>query len=85
MDKVRLGMKAVDELQEDVRDLMATMLRLSIIPNVFEGKEKVQSWIETFGGMTASEELTDDQARQFTHDLEASYNAFNRLLHESNT
>jgi len=85
MDKVRLGMKAVDELQEDVRDLMATMLRLSIIPNEFEGKEKVQSWIETFGGMTASEELTDDQARQFTHDLEASYNAFNRLLHESNT
>ena len=83
MDKLRLGMKAVDELQEDVRDLLATMNRLSIIPTTFEGKEKVESWIDTFGKMTASEELTDDQARQLTHDLDVSYNAFNRLLHES--
>lgn len=83
MDKVRLGMKAVDELQEDVRDLLSTMNRLSLIPDDFDGKHKVQFWIDTFGTMSASEELTDDQARQLTHDLEVSYNAFNRLLHES--
>ena len=84
MDKVRLGMKAVDELQEDVKDLLVAMTRLNtIIPPDFEGKAKVQTWIDTFKSMSASEELNDDQARQLTHDLETSYNAFNRLLHES--
>jgi len=83
MDKVRLGLKTADELQEDVRDLMATMNRLSIIPTNFEGKEKIQFWIDKFSGMTAADELDEEQARQFTHDLETSYNAFNRLLHES--
>jgi ESCRT-I complex subunit VPS28 len=82
MDKVRLEMKAMDMLQPDLRDLLETMNRLSLVPSDFEGKEKVQSWIDTFAKMSASDELTDEQARQLTHDLEVSYNAFNRLLHQ---
>ncbi len=82
MDKVRLDLRAMDQLQPDLRDLMDTMNRLSILPSDFEGKEKVQRWVETFGNMSASDELTEEQARQLTHDLEGSYNAFNRLLHQ---
>lgn len=82
MDKVRLEMKAMDMLQPDLRDLLDTMNRLSLVPSDFEGKEKVHSWIDTFANMSASDELTDEQARQLTHDLEVSYNAFNRLLHQ---
>jgi len=82
MDKVRLELKAMDQLQPDLRDLLDTMNRLSILPSDFEGKQKVQIWLDTFTTMSASEELTDEQARQLTHDLEVGYNAFNRLLHE---
>lgn len=83
MDKLRLDIKAMDELQPDLRDLMDTMNRLSILPSNFEGKEKVSTWLTTLGSMSASDELTETQVRQLIFDLEASYNAFNRILHQS--
>lgn len=81
MDKLRLGIKAMDELHPELRDLVDTMNRLSIIPENFEGKEKVKNWLETLNSMQASDELSDDQVRQFLFDLESAYSAFNNLLH----
>jgi len=81
MDKVRLDLKAMDQLQPDMRDLLDTMNRLSLVPNDFEGKNKIQFWIDKFSEMSASDELDDEQTRQLTHDLEVSYTAFNKLLH----
>jgi len=81
-DKLRLGLKSTDELQPDLRELHDTMSRLTLIPSNFEGKEKVQEWLSTFGSMAASDELSDNQVRQIIFDMESSYNAFNRLLHE---
>lgn len=80
MDKLRLGIDANDELQPDLRDLQENMNRLSIIPQDFEGRAKVQEWISTFEGMTAEETLSEAQVRQMIFDLESAYNAFNRLL-----
>ena len=37
MDKLRLEIKAKDELQPDMRDLLDTMNRLSVLPEEFEG------------------------------------------------
>lgn len=83
MDKLRLGIKAMDELHPELRDLVDTMNRLSIIPENFEGKVKVRTWLETLNSMQASDELSDDQVRQFLFDLESAYSAFNNLLHSS--
>jgi ESCRT-I complex subunit VPS28 len=83
MDKLRLGIKAMDELHPELRDLVDTMNRLSIIPESFEGKVKVKTWLETLNSMQASDELSDDQVRQFLFDLESAYSAFNNLLHQS--
>lgn len=83
MDKLRLGIKAMDELHPELRDLVDTMNRLSMIPENFEGKEKVKSWLETLNSMQASDELNDDQVRQFLFDLESAYSAFSNLLHSS--
>jgi ESCRT-I complex subunit VPS28 len=82
-DKLRLGLKSTDELQPDLRELYDTMNRLTLIPSDFEGKSKVQEWLNTFGAMAASDELSDNQVRQIIYDMESSYNAFNRLLHET--
>ena len=81
-DKLRLGMKSTDELQPDVRELLDTMNRLSLIPSDFEAKKKVQDWLTLFSSMAASDELNETQVRQFIFDLESGYNAFNKLLHE---
>lgn len=83
MDKLRLGIKAMDELHPELRDLVDTMNRLSIIPESFEGKVKVRTWLDTLNSMQASDELSDDQVRQLLFDLESAYSAFNNLLHSS--
>lgn len=83
MDRLRLNLKSVDELQPDLRDLADTMNRLSILPADFEGKEKVGEWLGTLNSMQASDQLSDSQVRQLLFDLESSYSAFNKMLHNS--
>ena len=82
MDKLRLDIRANDELQPELRDLADTMSRLSLIPDSFEGKDKVSQWLKTLSSMQASDELSEIQVRQLLFDLETSYNSFNRLLHQ---
>jgi len=83
MDKLRLEIRAMDEIHPDLRELMETLKRLSILPADFEGKNKVNEWLITLGGMQASDELSDDQVRQMLFDLESAYNDFNRVLHSA--
>uniref|UniRef100_A0A0K8RFZ9 Vacuolar protein sorting-associated protein 28 homolog n=1 Tax=Ixodes ricinus TaxID=34613 RepID=A0A0K8RFZ9_IXORI len=83
IDKLRLEIKSMDELQPDLRELSETMNRLSLIPADFEGKAKVDEWLQTMSSMAASDELNESQVRQLIFDLESSYNAFNRVLHNS--
>ncbi|XP_074841671.1 vacuolar protein sorting-associated protein 28 homolog [Carettochelys insculpta] len=81
MDKLRLEIRAMDEIQPDLRQLMETMNRMSHLPPDFEGRQKVNQWLQTLSGMSASDELDDSQVRQMLFDLEFAYNAFNRFLH----
>lgn len=83
MDKLRLEIKAMDELHPDLRDLVDTMNRLSLIPEGFEGKQKVTNWLAILNEMQASDELTESQVRQLLFDLETAYAAFNNLLHST--
>jgi ESCRT-I complex subunit VPS28 len=81
MDKLRLEIKAMDELQPELRDLVDTMNRLSLIPSDFDGKVKVTTWYDTLNAMQASDELSESQVRQLLFDLESAYASFNNLLH----
>ncbi|CAH0551012.1 unnamed protein product [Brassicogethes aeneus] len=83
MDKLRLDIRAMDDLHPELRDLVDTMNRLSIIPSEFEGKQKVAEWLSTLNSMQASDELSESQIRQLLFDLESSYSSFNKLLHNS--
>lgn len=82
MDKLQLNLRANDELQPELRDLADSMARLSLVPDDFEGKVKVNQWLRTLSAMQASDELSEGQVRQLLFDLDTSYNAFNRLLHQ---
>ncbi|XP_055917679.1 vacuolar protein sorting-associated protein 28 homolog [Eupeodes corollae] len=81
MDKLRLKIKTMDELHFELKDLVDTMNRLSLIPADFEAKAKVEGWLGTLNEMQASDELTDGQVRQFLFDLESAYTDFTKLLH----
>ncbi|XP_077029394.1 vacuolar protein sorting-associated protein 28 homolog, partial [Agelaius phoeniceus] len=69
------------QIQPDLRELMETMTRMSSLPPDFEGRQKVNLWLQTLSAMSASDELDDSQVRQMLFDLESAYNAFNRFLH----
>jgi len=76
-----LEIKAMDEILPDLRELLDTMNRLSLLPSDFEGKVKVNMWVQTLAGMQASDELTEAQVRQLLFDLDSALQAFNRTLH----
>ncbi|XP_031467447.1 vacuolar protein sorting-associated protein 28 homolog isoform X2 [Phasianus colchicus] len=81
MDKLRLEIRAMDEIQPDLRELLETMNRMSALPKDFEGRHHVLHWLQTLSSMSAADELDDAQVRQMLFDLESAYNAFNRCLH----
>ncbi|KAG5862743.1 hypothetical protein JTB14_013044 [Gonioctena quinquepunctata] len=83
MDKLRLEIRAMDDLHPELRDLVDTMNRLSILPSDFEGKQKVAEWLATLNSMQASDELSESQVRQLLFDLESSYASFNKVLHSA--
>ncbi|XP_060526536.1 vacuolar protein sorting-associated protein 28 homolog [Cylas formicarius] len=83
MDKLRLEIRAMDDLHPELRDLVDTMNRLSILPSDFEGKQKAAEWLATLNDMQASDELSEAQVRQLLFDLESSYSAFNKVLHNA--
>ncbi|CAB3229295.1 unnamed protein product [Arctia plantaginis] len=82
MDKLRLEFRAMDMIQPELRDLLDTMDRLTMLPDDFEGKIKVQEWVDRLSEMSASDELSESQVRQLLFDLETSYGAFNKFLHK---
>ena len=83
MDRLRLDIKAMDELHPDVKELFETMSRMSALPPTFEGKLKVQKWLNELQAMQASDELSDEQSRQMLFDFESAYNDFNRFLSQT--
>jgi len=82
MDKIRLNLRANDELQPEIRDLLDVMNRLSILPPNFEGKVKIQKWFTLMQSMSASAELDDAQARDLLFDLDSAFNELNRIIKE---
>ncbi len=75
--------RSMDELYTDLKDLSDGLNRLSLLPADYEGKDKVRKWLGVLSGMSASDELSESQARQMLFDLESSYGSFNKVLHHS--
>ena len=58
---------------------------LSILPQDYEGKIKIKEWIGRLFKMGATDELTEQQARQLHFDLESSCNSFMAALPNADT
>lgn len=46
----------------------------------FEGKEKIVHWLITLNQMRAAQEITEDQAREISYDIERAYDGFKATL-----
>lgn len=80
LDALRMGMKSMDELLPDMKDLHETMGRLTILPPTFEGSNRVKAWIDKLSKMGASDVLDAGEIRQMTYDFDTSLSEFNKFL-----
>ncbi|KAL8107787.1 vacuolar protein sorting-associated protein 28 homolog 2-like [Apium graveolens] len=85
MDSLKLNMVAVDQVHPLLSDLSASLNKLTLLGPDFEGKTKMKEWIGRLVKMGASDELTEQQARQLHFDLESSYNSFMAALPSAGT
>ena len=80
MDVVKLETRFMDEIEPYLRDLMNSLAQLPDVPDDFEPIRKVKHWLQQLHSMRATEEISDEDARQLSHDLDAAYGEFNRYL-----
>jgi len=74
------GNVSVDQLLPYLRDLLNALNKMPSLSPDFVGKAKIKEWIKTLTPQPASYQLTDEQVRQFSFDLESSHDAFFRSL-----
>jgi len=80
MDAVKLEQRAVDELQPLLSDLMDALSRLPETPKDFEPYNRVKVWLQKLNSLRAVDEISEEDARQLSHDLDAAYAEFHRYL-----
>jgi ESCRT-I complex subunit VPS28 len=78
MDGLKLNFKAKDQLHPLLSELMTSLNKVT--NSNFEGRGKLVQWLITLNGMKATEELTEEQARQLLFDLDHSYKSFYTTL-----
>lgn len=80
MDSLKLNLRAVDELHPALNDLMDSLNKVQLLPTDHAAKKLVRSWLIQLASMRAHEELTDEQIRQMSFDLDTAYNAFHKFV-----
>uniref|UniRef100_A0A0G4I4Y1 Vacuolar protein sorting-associated protein 28 homolog n=1 Tax=Chromera velia CCMP2878 TaxID=1169474 RepID=A0A0G4I4Y1_9ALVE len=83
LDALKLGEKAVDGIQPLVVDLVSKINQISDLPPELEGVARVKGWVYTLNQMSASDDLSESQLRQVTHDVDLAYSAFENWLQSS--
>ncbi|GLE05178.1 hypothetical protein PINS_up014166 [Pythium insidiosum] len=82
MDVLKLNIRAVDEIQPLLCEMMTSLTQVSGLPADFQGRDKMEGWLRTLNSLRASDELDDDQARQLSFDLERAYSSFMAFLNK---
>jgi len=80
LDKLRMNMISMDELYPDCKDLCENLSTLSILPSDFEGRIKVEKWLDILKNMNVSAELTESQVREMIFDFEDGKNDLDKAL-----
>eukprot|EP01038_Epipyxis_sp_PR26KG_P006419 gene6419-8836_t len=80
MDALKLGQKAVDEIQPLISDLTSSLGKVNTLNSTFDGITKMRVWLQKLNEMRAVAELDESDVRQLLHDLDSSYTAFHEHL-----
>ncbi|KAK9474147.1 vacuolar protein sorting-associated [Dipodascopsis tothii] len=78
MDALKLNYKAKDQLHPLLGELMTSIN--AVTTSDFDGRGKIIEWLITLNQMKATDEISEDQARQLLFDIDHAYKAFYKIL-----
>lgn len=78
LDAVKLGMLSKDQLHPLLSDVIQSVNRVT--DQDFESRGKIVQWLITLNQMRASDELSEQQARELELDIQQAYQGFRRTL-----
>lgn len=78
LDAVKLGLLSKDQLHPLLSDVIQSVNRVT--DTDFENRGKIVQWLITLNQMKATEELSEQQARELELDIQQAYQGFRRTL-----
>lgn len=78
LDAVKLGMLSKDQLHPLLSDVIQSVNRVT--DRDFESRGKIVQWLIALNQMRASDELSEQQARELELDIQQAYQGFRRTL-----
>jgi ESCRT-I complex subunit VPS28 len=78
LDALKLGFLAKDQLHPLLSEVIQTVNKVT--DRDFDGRGKIIQWLITLNQMKATEELSEDQARELDLDMNAAYQGFKSTL-----
>ncbi|KAK3987024.1 vacuolar protein sorting-associated [Cladorrhinum sp. PSN332] len=78
MDALKLGLLAKDQLHPLLTDVIQSVNKVTT--QDFESRGKIVQWLIALNQMKATEELSEDQARELELDINSAYHGFKSTL-----
>ncbi len=78
LDALKLGLLAKDQLHPLLSDVIQSVNKVT--DRDFEGRGKIVQWLITLNQMKATEQLSEDQARELELDMNSAYQGFKATL-----
>ncbi|KAH8813303.1 vacuolar protein sorting-associated [Xylogone sp. PMI_703] len=78
LDALKLGLLAKDQLHPLLSDVIQSVNKVT--DSDFEGRGKIVQWLIALNQMKATEELSEDQARELELDMNSAYQGFKATL-----
>jgi ESCRT-I complex subunit VPS28 len=78
LDALKLGLLAKDQLHPLLSDVIQSANKVT--DQDFEGRSKIVQWLITLNQMKATEEVSEDQARELELDMNSAYQGFKATL-----
>ena len=78
MDALKLGLLAKDQLHPLLSDVIQSVNKVT--DRDFEGRGKIVQWLISLNQMKATEELSEDHARELELDMNSAYQGFKATL-----
>lgn len=78
MDALKLGLLAKDQLHPLLSELIQSVNKVT--DRDFDGRGKIVQWLITLNQMKATEEVSEEQARELELDMNLAYQGFKTTL-----